>query len=307
MVNAARLEHIQVTDDSTKEPSEEPIPAPPKLLDVMAGELAPPEPKIERPPLRRPVAKSAADTIVSEPAPKPTSKRRGSRVAGVLAVLVVLAAAAIAAYYFRGEPIQAWIEAKTGVHVPLLRPPAGPVQAAPRFTASGAALQPRISVPPPPAGSYDDFGAPPPAPPPAEESTNGLAITKLALCMRVNGFGRYEPFGEGDFKAGSLPLILVYAELTGFVTKQEADTRFVVKLTEEMTLADPATNADIWHGDPISLTDVSQSRKVDLFQAQYLPLPNNMPAGRYSLRVKITDQNSGMTTISSLPLTIVSP
>ena len=68
------------------------------------------------------------------------------------------------------------------------------------------------------------------------EDWQGLQITKVVLCQRVSGFGRYEAFNENEFVKGSTPLILVYTELVNFKTRAEDDGRFMVRLKEELSI-----------------------------------------------------------------------
>jgi hypothetical protein len=131
-----------------------------------------------------------------------------------------------------------------------------------------------------------------------------LAISKLALCRRVAGFGKYEKYLGSEFPAGSLPLILVYAEVAHAKPLSQTDGRFLITVTVEMTLLDDATGGEIWRQDPAPLTDECASQRSDFHIAQDLRLPNTVSPGKYRLRVKITDQSNGAVAVASVPLTI---
>ncbi|MFH0953760.1 MAG: hypothetical protein V1873_05480 [Verrucomicrobiota bacterium] len=137
------------------------------------------------------------------------------------------------------------------------------------------------------------------------EEQKKLEITKLVLCRGVSGYGRYEAFYDNRFRLGSLPLILVYTELANSKPQLRPDGRYVVRLTEELTLFDGAAQEkEVWKGDPVSVTDESSSKRRDFFLAQYLRLPGTIQPGNYNLRVQITDNADGTAAVASIPLTV---
>ena len=137
------------------------------------------------------------------------------------------------------------------------------------------------------------------------EKWQDLQITKVVLCQRVSGFGRYEAFNRNEFARNATPLILVYAELVNFKTRAADDGRFVVRLKEELSITAASGDAkEVWKEHEVSVTDAASSRRHDFFIAQYLNLPKMLEPGTYNLQVKITDESDGTTSISSVPLTI---
>ena len=137
------------------------------------------------------------------------------------------------------------------------------------------------------------------------EKWQPLSISKIVLCQRVSGFGRYEAFTQNDFAKNSIPLILVYAELAHFKTSAESEGRFVVRLKEELSITSASGDAkELWKEHEVSVTDAASSRRNDFFIAQYLNLPKTLEPGTYNLQVKITDEADGKVAISSIPLTI---
>lgn len=136
------------------------------------------------------------------------------------------------------------------------------------------------------------------------EDQKQLQITKLVLCRSVSGYGRYEAFYDNRFRMGALPLILVYTELANSKPQQRSDGRHVVRLTEELSLWDAANEKEVWHSDPVSVTDESSSRRRDFFLAQYLRLPGAIRPGRYNLRVRITDNADGSKAEANIALAI---
>jgi len=137
------------------------------------------------------------------------------------------------------------------------------------------------------------------------ESWQSLQISKVVLCQRVSGFGRYEAFNGNEFAKGSPPLILVYAELVNFKTRAEDDGRFLVKLKEELSINDTSGESkEVWKEHEVSVTDAASSHRRDFFIAQYLNLPKTIEPGTYNLQVKITDESDGKIALSVIPLTI---
>ena len=137
------------------------------------------------------------------------------------------------------------------------------------------------------------------------EDWQGLQITKVVLCQRVSGFGRYEPFNGNEFAKGSAPLILVYAELVNFKTHAADDGRFVVRLKEELSITTASDDAkEVWKEHEVSVTDAASSRRRDFFIAQYLNMPKTLEPGKYNLQVKISDEADGKIAVSVIPLTI---
>ena len=137
------------------------------------------------------------------------------------------------------------------------------------------------------------------------EDWQGFQITKVVLCQRVSGFGRYEAFNGNEFAKGSAPLILVYTELVNFKTRAEDDGRFAVRLKEELSIEAAEGEAkEVWKEHEVSVTDAASSRRRDFFIAQYLNLPKTIEPGKYNLQVKITDEADGKIAVYVIPLTI---
>lgn len=133
-----------------------------------------------------------------------------------------------------------------------------------------------------------------------------MEISKIVLCLRASGFGTYEPFFENRFPVQALPLILVYAEIAHVNPRLQANGRYVVKFKEEFSLLDdtPEHN-EVWKQDPLAVADESMSRKRDFFVAHYLRLPKTIAPGKYHVRARITDLDSGAVAVATTPLVIV--
>ena len=128
-------------------------------------------------------------------------------------------------------------------------------------------------------------------------------ISKLVLCRDVGGFGIYDPFTGHQFPRKSMPLIQVYAELAHFAPQME-DARYVMRFSEELALLNANDESEVWKQHPVMSTDTSRSRKRDFFLAHYLRIPRSVEAGKYKVRVTITDQTTGAKAVGTTPIVI---
>ncbi|HPF99063.1 MAG TPA: hypothetical protein PLE77_03275 [Kiritimatiellia bacterium] len=128
-------------------------------------------------------------------------------------------------------------------------------------------------------------------------------ISKIVVCRDVGGFGIYDPFTSNQFSRRAMPLIQVYSELTHF-TPQLEDTRYVIRFSEELALLNAADDSEVWKQHPVMSTDTSRSRKRDFYLAHYLRIPRSVEAGKYKVRVTITDQTTGAKAVGVTPIVI---
>ena len=326
---AAELPDEQTAESAVADPE---APAAELPVNLKPESSAPPKSRLI--PVPRPVA-VPQPRVVSRPAPaqpsavpesvKEPEKERLPVLAKILLVLVVgLAAAAI--FYFRTD-LAGWLKLRPEIkswlsHAPSAEPATGSLT-----------LKPRITVPIPPESAYApaDASATPkpvdalaprsPADTNAEmaeseapaggrhkliedlESSQPMAVSTVALCRTVSGFGRYEEFPERAFSIEAVPLILVYAELA-YCKPEFSDGRYVIRLSQQLSLLDEAGQKTIWKDQPAPLTDIALTRKHDFFVSQYLRLPTTTVAGKYQVQITLKDETSGATVSASTPLTI---
>lgn len=136
--------------------------------------------------------------------------------------------------------------------------------------------------------------------------TGSLAIGKIKLCRGVQGFGHYDAFEKNSVPVGSLPLVLVYAEVDHAKADATEDGRFLMRFASAMALLDPTNEqVEIWTQEPVEVTDESLSRRHDFHVAQRLSLPPTAP-GLYTLRLRITDLIGGAMCETNIPLELTS-
>ncbi|MFN7021789.1 MAG: hypothetical protein ACK4WH_10750 [Phycisphaerales bacterium] len=144
----------------------------------------------------------------------------------------------------------------------------------------------------------------------------GPELGSVALCTRVESFGRYTPLSSGRMISGRTNSAILYVEVARFVQRpaHEAPSdgsdgqpgMLVVQLEEEVELwhADGTLQ---WRATPASIRDVSRTRRQDFFLVQRIDLPPNLSVGRYNLKVTVRDlgADGSPQTQATIPIEIV--
>ncbi|MBX3403120.1 MAG: hypothetical protein KF699_06875 [Phycisphaeraceae bacterium] len=157
-----------------------------------------------------------------------------------------------------------------------------------------------------------DRAAPPPPPPPAPET---LTLGNVALCRRVDSFGRYTPYASSTFVARQRIPMIVYTEVENYAQAREAELpptdgrptslsrpgspdRWALELSQEIHLY-AADGSLQWFVKEQTHRDVSQSKRRDFFLVQRIDLPAELSVGRYTLKVIVRDK--GAARLAGLP------
>lgn len=156
-----------------------------------------------------------------------------------------------------------------------------------------------------------------PPPPPAS-----LDLGTVALCTRVESFGRYTPLSTHRIIAGRATRVIVYSEVQNFaqsatstpsfaVDAPEADSpanapqNWTVQLGQELSLYLDSDGSRQWHQPEQSVKDSSRSKRADYYLVQLIDLPSNLSVGRYNLKVRVRDKSNGAEVERSLPLEVI--
>lgn len=156
-----------------------------------------------------------------------------------------------------------------------------------------------------------------PPPPPAS-----LDLGTVALCTRVESFGRYTPLSSNRIIAGRATRVIVYSEVQNFaqsatstpsfaVDAPEADSpanapqNWTVQLGQELSLYLDSDGSRQWHQPEQSVKDSSRSKRADYYLVQLIDLPSNLSVGRYNLKVRVRDKANGAEVERSLPLEVI--
>jgi hypothetical protein len=161
-------------------------------------------------------------------------------------------------------------------------PPAAPVAAAVVPVVAGAAAASQQGEAPADAGRE-------------------LAVANVCFASRVRAWGVVDRFPADRFAPGQQ--VILYFELDHVESQESAaghttrvDTRLVLRGADGGVLHE-------WTFDPLEETCLSRRR--DYFARYVLALPNELPAGRCRLDLKVEDLCSGRTAATSLPLEVV--
>ncbi len=117
-----------------------------------------------------------------------------------------------------------------------------------------------------------------------------LTVSTVALCKKVDGFGKYEPFESTRFPAMHENWVIVYCEVENFLPKQNTRQQWETNLSEEVTLYTD-TGLLVWSDHKQKLRDECRNRRHDFFAFDKIALPASLTVGRYVLKVSIEDEN----------------
>lgn len=120
-----------------------------------------------------------------------------------------------------------------------------------------------------------------------------LAINALELCRRVDSFGVYQPFDNHRFLSGRKNRMLVYVELDNFHHEPTPEGEYQVELEQQIELYDSTGETTVWRAGPDTLTDTSRNKRRDFFIVYPIELPARLTAGKYRLKVRLADKNTG--------------
>ncbi len=143
-----------------------------------------------------------------------------------------------------------------------------------------------------------------------------FSITRSALCTRVTGFGRFDPYSSSTFVAGRPIRAIVYTELDGFATRPARSgdpvqtsvamgDQVSVQLSQTLSLYNDKDGLLAWHRPAQGVTETSRSARRDFYLIQIIELPPTLSIGRYNLKVTVADSTSGNEAESILPIDVV--
>lgn len=136
-----------------------------------------------------------------------------------------------------------------------------------------------------------------PKPPPAPM----LALGTVALCRKVEAFGRFTSYPGSSFVAGRLVPMIVYTEVENYVQARESELpsagnarkptgdRWALELSQEIHLYS-SDGTLCWFVKEQTHRDASQSKRRDFFLVQRIDLPASLSIGRYTLKVIVRDK-----------------
>jgi len=135
-----------------------------------------------------------------------------------------------------------------------------------------------------------------------------LSIPTVAFCTQVMSYGVYDPMPSSRFEAGRNNEAIVYCEAANFTSVQGSDQFWRTRLRQEMVLYTD-TGIAVWpeQSDAEMFLDQSRNRRHDFFISRRLTLPSSLAAGKYVLKITLTDEQSNRVVEASAPMELVAP
>ncbi|MGD0541568.1 MAG: hypothetical protein ABSB33_08625 [Tepidisphaeraceae bacterium] len=134
-----------------------------------------------------------------------------------------------------------------------------------------------------------------------------LAIPTVAFCSQVSSYGVYRPMPSSRFPAGRNNDLIVYCEAANFTSVQGSDRIWRTRLKQDMVLYTD-TGLAVWpeKGNAATFVDESRNRHHDFFISRRVQLPSSLAAGKYVLKITLTDEESNRIVEAGAPLEIFS-
>ena len=132
-----------------------------------------------------------------------------------------------------------------------------------------------------------------------------LSIRTVKLCRSVHGFGQYEPM-DTAFAHGVVHRVILYTEVENYKSVKTDTGWYEVRLTQQVQLFrinDPAE--PVWSIRAQQVVDKSRSKRSDFITVQSIPIPASLGAGRYNLKVRVTDQGGQFVDEAIVPIRIL--
>ena len=129
-----------------------------------------------------------------------------------------------------------------------------------------------------------------------------LKLPRLVLASRVDSFGVYAPVA-GAFEQGKRYTVIIYCEVANFASKKADDGWFSTRLSQQESLI-TEDGLLVWRPNAEEIEDRSLNRRQDFYLVKKLTIPETLAAGKYSLRMSVTDRNSNKIAVVSLPIEI---
>lgn len=144
----------------------------------------------------------------------------------------------------------------------------------------------------------------------AAASPGTLALGTVALCQKVESYGRFTPLTSSSFLAGKPIAAIVYTEVQNFAQRptegaDNAASHWQTELSQELQLILEADGSRQWQQPEAVIRDVTRSKRADYFLVQRIDLPRTLSVGKYTLKVIVRDKAGGAETETLIPMQIV--
>jgi len=130
-----------------------------------------------------------------------------------------------------------------------------------------------------------------------------LTLPRLVLASRVDSFGVFTP-APTSYQQGQRHTVIIYCEVANFKSVKGDDSWYTTKLTQQETLY-TEDGLLIWRPNPEDVEDRSMNQRHDFYLVKKLTIPETLAAGRYTLRMSVTDRATKKVKIIEMPIEIV--
>jgi hypothetical protein len=116
-----------------------------------------------------------------------------------------------------------------------------------------------------------------------------LAVPVVEFCSEVTAFGRYTPM-PATFTAKHDHPAVIYCEVENFSSRLDDSRQWQTRLVQAMQIYNDH-GISVWQEPQHTVVDTARTRRHDFFLARKIRIPS-LPAGRYTLKVTITDSQA---------------
>jgi hypothetical protein len=132
-----------------------------------------------------------------------------------------------------------------------------------------------------------------------------LTIPAAALCTSVGGFSKYEPFSANRFLAHAGQQLVVYVEIDDFKCTQGQTGQWVTELAQQLVIYSDRDGIPVWREEWLPVVDTATKPRQDFYTTQLITLPNALSVGKYQLKIRLRDEQSGAEAEQSIEFEMV--
>ncbi|MHC5022597.1 MAG: hypothetical protein ACYTGG_01625 [Planctomycetota bacterium] len=138
-----------------------------------------------------------------------------------------------------------------------------------------------------------------------------LTLPRAMLCTRVGGFGDFTEFtrlresGSYAFLAHAEQRAIVYMEITDFTSELNEAGEWVTELSQQLVIYADRDGIPVWKKDWEPVVDRTRNQRSDFFTVQIITLPKALSVGRYHLKLRVRDEQSGAEAETGIPFQMV--
>jgi hypothetical protein len=129
-----------------------------------------------------------------------------------------------------------------------------------------------------------------------------LTLPKVILASRVESFGVYTPV-DPKFPQGTTTTVILYCEVAHFASHRTEDGHYETNLSQQDTLL-TSDGLLLWRPTSEEVNDRSLNQRHDFYLVKKITLPDTLAAGKYTLRLSVTDRTVNKIATVTMPIEI---